>query len=271
MSILSDPIDDQAIREGGFVRFITDNVRNYKKPYIGFTEDAGVKSLQHAGKNLFWKPNMLSVIGDILEINKKRAFVCGQFDWDKYGITTIYGGVLIFEQCNKAIPGTISANVVYFNDNYDYFKDHYIHAMSVVFTKFWYGNGGGVYDVEFDCGTISFNDPPKEFVNVTGHCGKIIFRCSDFADVPGLRNAVIKQTINGKKIEALKDIRAYVNNPKKYPQEDPTSFFDVGAFIEASGLSKLEGLVTVTIMDSGIRFDFNKPTDLWMCTHIERL
>lgn len=271
MSILSNPINDQAVREGGLVRFITDNVWNHKKPYIGFTEDVGVKCLRNAGKNLLWKADAINIENDHLMLRKGRTMIAGQFDWKKYGITTISGHVVMFEEVYKALPETILADLIYFNDNIERLENMELFATQVKFTKFWIGSEGGFHNVHLCCETINFNDPPKVFENVTGKCGKIVFNCDDLADVPGLRYAVIKQTLNGKKIVALKDIRAYVNNPKKYPHVDPTIFFDIDKFIEASGLGNIQDLTTITIKDSGVRFDFNKPTDSWMCTHIEKL
>ena len=272
MSILSDPINDQAIREGALTRFITDNVWNHRKPYIGYTDDVGVKNLRHAGNNLLWKSDIINIDDRTLMLNKKRTMVVGQFDWEKYGIDSIAGQVIMFEEVySAALPESFYADLIYFNDNLGRLENKFIASESVKFVKWWINADGGLHNVRLNCRTINFNDPPKVFENVTGRCEKIVFRCDDLADVPGLRYAVVKQTVNGKKIVALKDIRAYWNNPRKYIPEDPTIFFNVNEFIKHSGLDRLEGLATITIMDSAIRFDFNKPTDFWQCTNIEKI
>lgn len=273
MSILSQhPVIDSVVAECGLAQFITRNVWGHKKPYMGFTEDTGVTELRLARGSLMWKADMLEVSGSILTINKKRSVITGEFNWDVYGVDTITSmGVLIFEDVRNALPYTIDARIIYLNDCYNNFGNHYLDAFSIVFTKWWRNSPGCMHDVDLNCSTLSFNDPPKKFENITGNCEKIIFRCDDLDDVPGLCAGLIKQTLNGKKITKLKDFRAYVNNPKKYPQVDSEAFFDVQAFIDSAGLNKLKGLSTITIMDHGVRMDFNKPTDEWMCTHIERL
>lgn len=272
MSILSTPINEDAITENALVRFISDNVWKHQKPYIGFTDDKGVTDLRRAGRDLLWRADSIGVRGSFLDLNRKRMLIVGEFDWQKYGIDTIYSeGTVIFEQNAGQIPENITGQIIYFNDCYSRFTNHYINAFSVVFTKFWFDKDGGLYDVILNCGTLKFNDPPKTFHNVTGKCEEIIIRCDELADVPGLRAGLIQQTLNGKKINSLKDLRAYYNNPKKYPYTEPNKLFDTNAFVKAAGLDKLRKLNTIRIKDAGIEITFNKPTKWWGCTSIKKL
>lgn len=261
MSILSNPINDSAVRENALAQLISDNVWSHKKPHIGYWTN----------NSLIWKSDIISVEDNTLMFNKKRTTVTGIFDWDKYGIDSITGQVIMFEDAQNALPKNLFADLIYFRDNYRRFENMRITSTQVKFVNWWIGTDGGLYNVNFDCASIDFSDPPKVFENVTGKCGRIVFKCMDFADVPGLCYAVIKQTVNGKKIQRLKDIRAYFNNPRKYPSEDPAIFFNVEEFIKHSGLDKLEGLHSIAIRDSGILFNFNKLANRWICTHIERL
>lgn len=272
MSILSAPINEDAVTEGALVRFISDNVWKHQKPYIGFTENKGITDLRHAGQNLLWRTDSIGVRGNVLDLNRKRMLVVGEFDWQKYGLNSIRSeGVVIFEQNAGKIPENITGKIIYFNDCYSRFTNHCINAYNAVFSKFWIDRDGGLYDTILNCGTLKFNDPPRVFHNVTGECKEIIFRCDEFADVPGLRAGLIKQTLNGKKIDTLKDLRAYYNNPKKYPYTEPDKLFNTDAFIKAAGLDNLGNLNTIRIMDCGVEIIFNKPTKWWGCTSIKKL
>ena len=272
MSILSNPINDDAIRESALISTIAENIRSRRRPYMGFCEDPKIRSVGQSGVDLYWKSDMLGIEGETLLFNKKRTFINGVFDWQKYGITRLKSGnVLIIENAQTALPRNIEAWIIYFNDCYHKFEHHTIKAFDIVFSKFWYENDGGLHDVDVECTTLKFNDPPKEFNNLTGTCSHIIIHCMDFADVPGLRQGLIKQEVNGKNIKQIKDVRAYFNNPKKYEYASPNIFFDGNAFIKAAGLDKLKKLEEVTIKDSGIEINFTEYNCKWVCSSIRKL
>lgn len=269
MSILDNPISECAVAKGALLRFITDNIRDHKRPFIAFTEDTKARGYYFT-KDWLFSADMFEVVEDWIIFKEKRSIVCGEIDWTKYGITTASThDVLIFEDRNS-LPRNINARIVYFNDGFDRFENHKVRAADIVFSKYWWNADAGIYNTDIECYTMNFNDPPKVFENLTGRCEHIVFRCSDFADVPGLRAGLIKQTFFGKKIQQLKDVRAYFNNPKKYQYADPGILFNVPKFIEAAGLDKLRDLDNITVKDSGVQIEFVKHVNAWS-VHISRL
>ena len=107
MSILSNPINDSAVRENALAQLISDNVWSHKKPHIGYWTN----------NSLIWKADIISVEDNTLMFNKKRTTVTGIFDWDKYGIDSITGQVIMFEDAQNALPKNLSSDLIYFRDN----------------------------------------------------------------------------------------------------------------------------------------------------------
>lgn len=268
MSILADnPINDASVRE---VALINDIVRHYnegKRPYIGYMDSGVAKSIEGHLSEMRFRADMFDLKGDTLKFNKKRCGVLGRFDWEHYGIGKLTSdNVLILEDCN--LPASVYSKVLYLNTNFEQIRERTIAGIEIKFSKFWFGVRSGLYDVVLNCHTINFSDCPKVFHNITGICENIVLHCMDFMEVPGLNQSVVQQTVNGKKIKTIKDIRAYYNNPSKYPEHPAYTKIDAEKFIRLIGFDKLKGLNSMAIMDHGIRIDFNKPTDQWLCTHI---
>lgn len=271
MSILNNPVSESAVAEGALIRLITDNVWNHRRPFMAFTENTNARGYAYSAKDWLFRADMFEVVEDLIIFKRKRSMVCGEIDWAKYGIITATShDVLMFEEAHNSLPRNINARIVYFNDGFDRFENRKVRAADIVFSKYWWNADAGIYNTEVECYTMKFNDPPKVFENLTGRCEHIVFRCDEFADVPGLRAGLIKQTFFGKKIQQLKDVRAYFNNPKKYQYADPGILFDVPKFIEAAGLDKLRDLNSITIKDSGVQMEFAKHRNIWS-VHISRL
>lgn len=137
MSILSNPINDSAVRENALAQLISDNVWSHKKPHIGYWTN----------NSLIWKADIISIEDNTLMFNKKRTTVTGIFDWDKYGIDSITGQVIMFEDAQNALPKNLSADLIYFRDNYRRFENMYITSTQVRFVNWWIGTDGGLYNV----------------------------------------------------------------------------------------------------------------------------
>ena len=270
MSVLNNPIDDDAVRTHSLRTFITKNIvsKGPTPAYIGFNDHSGTNDLQSASNGMYWDYHHINIECSALKISHNRTFVRGEFDWDLYGVNTIESkSALVFERCPK-LPRDISAEFIYFNDYNREFGNHSLRAYNVKFNSYW--DKGGMYDVDLDIKTLLFNDPPKFFKNITGSCEEITFRCYEFDEVPGLAAGLIQQALPKKNIKTLRDLRAYYNNPKKYPYVDPMKLFDIEAFIKNAGLDQLKNLHRIIVLDCGIRIAFNKPTDSWVAS-IERL
>lgn len=273
MGVLSCPIDDCAVAENALV---LDNIRHYREgkgPFIGSVEDQGITKIANRLKDCRFDPEMLSIVNETLVFKKSRCFVYWQVDFrTKYGIRHLRAPkVLILEQQHDLYPQRVDVgSVLYINDNFGQVRWTKLFAMDIVFNGFWCGERAGLYNVEVNCSLLKFTDSPKVLHNLAGSCQRVLIK-DDIESIPHLNEAVIPQTINGKKIKRAKDVRAYFNNPKKYPAVDPTTLFDVDKYIKAVGLDKLKDLGNITLKDHAIEICFNKPTDSWMCTAINRV
>lgn len=273
MSILgSDPIIDSDVMEQALIQENIQHFHEGKRPFIGFFDDNGVKSVANHTNSIMFRRGMIRLTGEFLFLQEKRCGILGHIDWSKYGIRHIVAQrVLILEDAHGDLPQSIKAKILYLNDNLSKVEHKTFDCEQVVFSKYWVGDAPGLYDVQVNCMTLSFNDCPKVFHNLTGSCDSIILHCMDFMDVPGLNDSIIQQNVNGKRIKTIKDVRAYYNNPAKYPEFPACDLFDAGKFIKSIGFGKLKALNRVVVKDSGIRFDFVKPTDEWICSNISQL
>lgn len=274
MSILGDdPIVESDVMEQVLIQ---DNVWNYSahtRPYIGFFAGTTIQTVSSHLNDIYFRPDMIRLSGDTLHFDEKRSGVLGPISWERYGIKHLEtDNVLILEGLYNNLPQSVKAKLLYLADNYGEIKNRSFYCQQIKFSKYWVGEHAGLYNVRVDCMTMNFNDCPRVFHNLTGKCDNIILHCMEFTDVPGLNESVIPQTINGKRIKTVKDIRAYYNNPKKYPEYfDFNELFDAEKFVRLIGFDKLKGLNHIAIKDSGIRLDFAKPTDSWMCSDISQL
>lgn len=271
MSVFDKEIDEAEVME---IALVNNNIANYrtgKAPYIGSMEDSGATRVSGHFNSMLFDPKMVHLKGSILHLRAVRNAIFGQIDWKKYDIQYLRTSkTLIIEQCHD-LPECIYARTLYLNGLFDQIRNFTFRGTTLSLYGSWVGSDSGFYDVHIECESLYLSDCPRHFNNLTGKCNKITISVFDFDNIPALAESVIPQTINGKKIKKVKDVRAYFNNPKKYPTVSPDGFFDIPGFIAGIGLDKLEELRWISIEDCGIKMDFRKPTDTWICASIEPL